>query len=127
MVLGRVAVFLLIDAGIVVSARDALKNNGNVHEDVDGQITSTRDAFVIIAFNHLACRGLVRSPSEGHPVALTANGRVWESSLAPAARWAALVQILTNEKPRKKPARSADRETRLATFPPQFGHFSNLQ
>ena len=45
---GMVAV-LLVAVAIVVSARDALENNGNLHEDVDGQVTSTRDAFEIVA------------------------------------------------------------------------------
>ena len=58
------------------------------------------------------------SPSEGRPLGLTANRRVCESSLAAAARWAALVQILTNEKPRLKTARSADREVAIAQFRP---------
>ena len=40
---------LLVAIAIVVSARDALKNNGNLHKDVDGQVTSTRDAFDIVA------------------------------------------------------------------------------
>ena len=40
---------LLVAVAIVVSARDALENNGNLHEDVDGQVTSTRDAFEIVA------------------------------------------------------------------------------
>ena len=31
--------------GTVVSARDALENNGNLHEDVDGKVVATRDAF----------------------------------------------------------------------------------
>ena len=39
----------MIAFATVVSARDALENNGNLHEDVNGQVTSTRDAFVIIA------------------------------------------------------------------------------
>ena len=35
LVLGMVAV-LLVAVGTVVSARDALENNGHLHEDVDG-------------------------------------------------------------------------------------------
>ena len=42
-------IFLLDAVAKVVSARDALENNENLHEDVDGQLTSTRDAFVIVA------------------------------------------------------------------------------
>ena len=41
--------FLLVAVAKDVSARDALENNGNLHEDVHGQVTSTRDAFQIIA------------------------------------------------------------------------------
>ena len=66
------------------------------------------------------------SPSEGRLLGLTANRRVCETRFAAAARWEALVQILANEKPRLKPARSADREIGLATFRPQFEHFSNF-
>ena len=33
----------------VVSARDALKNNWDLHEEVDGTVTSTRDAFDMVA------------------------------------------------------------------------------
>ena len=40
-----VTVFLLVAVAIVVSARDALENNGNLHEDVDGKVIATRDAF----------------------------------------------------------------------------------
>ena len=36
---------MLVDAGIVVSARDALENNGHLHEDVEGKVITTRDAF----------------------------------------------------------------------------------
>ena len=68
--------------------------------------------------SHLACRGLSSEPFTGRLLALTANRRVCESSLAAAARWVALVQILTNEKPRLKPARSADREVAIAQFRP---------
>ena len=35
--------------GTVVSARDALENNGHLHEDVDVTVTTTRDSFVIVA------------------------------------------------------------------------------
>ena len=40
---------MLVDAGIVVSARDALENNGHLHEDVDGNSNFHWDAFVIVA------------------------------------------------------------------------------
>ena len=40
---------LLVAVGTVVSARDALENNGHLHEDVDVTATTTRDAFVIVA------------------------------------------------------------------------------
>ena len=33
----------------VVSARDALENNWDLHEEVDGTVTSTRDAFDMVA------------------------------------------------------------------------------
>ena len=33
----------------VFSARDALENNWDLHEEVDGAVTSTRDAFDIVA------------------------------------------------------------------------------
>ena len=49
MVLGRVAVFLLVDAGKVDPTRDAFVIIGTLFEDVDGQVTSTRDAFDIVA------------------------------------------------------------------------------
>ena len=32
-----------------VSARDALENNWDLHEEVDGTVTSTRDAFDMVA------------------------------------------------------------------------------
>ena len=47
-VLGRVAVFLIAVAK-VVTTRDAFKIMGTFLEDVDGTVTSTRDAFVIVA------------------------------------------------------------------------------
>ena len=55
-VLGRVAVFLVAIAK-VVTTRDAFNIMGTFLEDVDGTVTSTRDAFDIVAPNHLACRG----------------------------------------------------------------------
>ena len=48
MVLGRVAVFLVAVAK-VVTTRDAFNIIGTFLEDVDGTVTSTRDAFVIVA------------------------------------------------------------------------------
>ena len=36
---------MLVAFGKVISARDALENNGNLHEDVDGKVIATRDAF----------------------------------------------------------------------------------
>ena len=44
-VLVMVAVFLLVAVGKDISARDALENNGNLHEDVDGKVIASRDAF----------------------------------------------------------------------------------
>ena len=48
LVLGRVAV-LLVDTVKVDTTRDAFVNIGTLLEDVDGTVTSTRDAFVIVA------------------------------------------------------------------------------
>ena len=56
LILGRVAVFL-VDAVKVDTTRDAFDIIGTFLEVVDGTVTSTRDAFVIVAPNHLACRG----------------------------------------------------------------------
>ena len=56
MVVGTVAV-LLVAVTKVDTTRDAFDIIGTFLEDVDGTVTSTRDAFVIVAPNHLACRG----------------------------------------------------------------------
>ena len=40
-VVGTVVVFLLIAVAKDVSARDALENNWDLHEEVDGTVTST--------------------------------------------------------------------------------------
>ena len=40
---------LLVAVGKDVSARDALENNGNLHEDVDGTVEILLVVFVIVA------------------------------------------------------------------------------
>ena len=40
---------LLVAVGKVITTRDAFTNIGTFLEDVNGTVTSTRDAFVIVA------------------------------------------------------------------------------
>ena len=72
-------------------------------------VDTTRVAFVIIAFTLEVVKTITwlvevlsSEPFTGRQLALTAIRRMFESSPAAATRWAALVQILANEKPRFK-------------------------